>query len=410
MTDGTRRRVLRVIARLNVGGPARHSVILNTGLAHRGFETLLLHGTVRDGEASFDHLAEQQRLRTVRITALGRRIRFLDDVRAFVGIWRTLRQFQPDIVHTHTAKAGALGRLAAALRNVFLPVDRKIVVVHTFHGHVLQGYFGPIGTRAARMAERLLSSVTDCTIAISELQRRDLVERFRVAPASRTVVVPLGLDLSPLLAQTSRDRARARQVDVNYTEFVVGFVGRLVPIKNVDLLIEAIAMVRSELPGIRFVITGDGPERDRLERRARDAGVFDISTFQGWQEDLAAVYARLDLLALTSSNEGTPVALIEAMAAGVPVVATAVGGVADVVQDHVTGLLTEESARSVADSILETARAPEAASDRTQRAREFVAANFSDRTLVDRISMLYENLVQRKRSSAAVRAELRKPA
>jgi glycosyltransferase involved in cell wall biosynthesis len=400
MTARAPRRVLRVIARLNVGGPARHAVILDAGLRHRNFETLLLHGTVREGEASFDHLAEQRGLRTVRLSSLGRRIRVLDDVRAFAGIWRTLREFQPDIVHTHTAKAGALGRFAAALHNVFIPRERKAVVVHTFHGHVLQGYFGPIGTRFVRVAERFLAAMTDCTIAISELQRRDLVDTFGVAQPARTVVVSLGLELEPLLTITSEDRARVRAAAGYDKEFVVGFVGRLVPIKHTTMLIDAVKIVRHELPQIRLVITGDGPERHRLEARARDSGVADITAFNGWQEDLGAVYAPLDLLVLTSRNEGTPVALIEAMAAGVPVAATAVGGVPDVIQDRVTGLLTDESPRSVADSILETARAPQAAADRAVRAREFARANFSESSLLDRMSDLYERLLRQKRRSS----------
>jgi glycosyltransferase involved in cell wall biosynthesis len=411
MTAGAPRRVLRVIARLNVGGPARHAVILDAGLRDRNFETLLLHGTVRDGEASFDHLAERQGLRTVRISSLGRRIRLLDDVRAFTGIWRALREFQPDVVHTHTAKAGALGRLAAALHNVFLPSERKAVVVHTFHGHVLQGYFGPIGTCVVRLAERLLGSMTDCTIAISELQRRDLVDTFGVAQPVRTVVVPLGLELAALLAMTSEDRARARAAAGYDKEFVVGFVGRLVPIKHTTMLIDAVKTVRHELPRVRLIITGDGPERNRLEARARDAGVADITTFNGWREDLAAVYAPLDLLMLTSRNEGTPVALIEAMAAGVPVAATAVGGVPDVIQDGVTGLLADESVRSVANCILETARAPHAAAERAVRAREFASATFSESSLLDRMSNLYERLLRQKRpSSGGGRNQLHKSA
>jgi glycosyltransferase involved in cell wall biosynthesis len=386
-----RPRVLRIISRLNVGGPARHAVILNAGLQERGFDTLLVHGTVGEGEASFDHLPQQLGIPSHRIPTLGRRLHPLDDIRAFIALWKVMRDFQPDIVHTHTAKAGALGRIAAAVHNGLASRAHRILIVHTFHGHVLEGYFGGVGSWLVRVGERGLSSITDCTIVISELQRKDLVERFHVASPSRTVVVPLGLQLGDLLALTADDRTRAR-ADAGYgDDFLVGFVGRLVPIKQVTLLIEAISIVRHELPAVRLVITGDGTERESLEAHARAAGVDDITAFTGWREDLRAAYAPLDVVALTSKNEGTPVALIEAMAAGVPVVATAVGGVPDVVAGD-TGLLTDQSVHAIAQALLMVARDRPVACDRAVRARELVRVTYPDNALVERIAGLYARL------------------
>ena len=410
--DRVRRpRVLRIISRLNVGGPARHAVLLNTGLQARGFETLLVHGTVGPAEASFDHLVQEERIRSLRIPTLGRRVHLFDDISAFVSIWRAIRDFEPDIVHTHTAKAGALGRAAAAVHNALGSAAHRILIVHTFHGHVLEGYFSGIANRLVRWAERALSWITDCTIAISERQRKDLVDRFRVAPASRTVVIPLGLRLGNLLVLTQDDRDRARAAAGYRDEFVVGFVGRLVPVKQVDVLIEAIALMKRELPTVRLVITGDGPERASLEARARAVHVDDITTFRGWREDLVATYAPLDVVALTSRNEGTPVALIEAMAAGVPIAATAVGGVPDVVTDGQTGLLTRESAPEIAKALLTIARDRGTAAARAIKAREIVRTTYSDTALVDRVAALYEDLLQGTHSGAdGVRARLRKPA
>ena len=386
-----RPRVLRIISRLNVGGPARHAVILNGGLQERGFDTLLVHGTVGPGEASFDHLPEQLGIPSHRIPTLGRRLHPLDDIRAFIAVWKVMRDFQPDIVHTHTAKAGVLGRIAAALHNGLGSPSRHIVIVHTFHGHVLEGYFGALGSRLARVAERALSSITDCTVAISELQRKDLVERFHVASPGRTVVVPLGLQLDDLLALTSEDRTRARANEGYADDLVVGFIGRLVPIKQVSLLIDAMSIVRRELPAVRLVITGDGTERESLEARARAAGLEDITAFMGWRENLRSAYAPLDVVALTSKNEGTPVALIEAMAAGVPVVATAVGGVPDVVAGD-TGLLTDQSPHAIAQALLAVARHRAAARARAVRAREVVRTKYAPTALVDRIAGLYARL------------------
>jgi len=385
-------RVLRIISRLNVGGPARQAVILNARLQKRGFDTLLVHGTLGPGEASFDHLVARYRIPAQRIPALGRRFHPLDDIRAFLELWKVMRDFNPDIVHTHTAKAGALGRLAAALHNALGPSDARIIIVHTFHGHVLEGYFNPIGTRLARVAERLLSWMTDCTIAISDLQRNDLVDRFRVSDRSRTVVVPLGLELGDLLALTPQARER-EHADAGYQDaFVVGYVGRLVPIKNLPLLVDAIRIVKQDVAGVRLVITGDGGERVRLEKHAHAAGIADVVSITGWREDLVGIYAPLDVVALTSKNEGTPVALIEAMAAGVPVVATAVGGVPDVIADGETGLLTSQTAPAVAAALLAIERDRAGAAGRAERAREHVRAAHSDLALVDRIVALYGQL------------------
>jgi glycosyltransferase involved in cell wall biosynthesis len=405
-----RPRVLRIISRLNVGGPARHAILLNRGLQERGFETLLVHGAVGDGEGSFDHLVREERIRSLRVPTLGRRLHPLDDIRAFASVWGAMRDFQPDIVHTHTAKAGALGRAAAALHNRMRTPSRRVAVVHTFHGHVLEGYFGASGNRLVRAAERMLSRVTDCTIAISELQRRDLVDRFHVATASRTVVIHLGLRLGDLLSLRPEDRNRTRIAAGYNDEFVVGFVGRLVPIKQVHVLVDAIALVQREL-AVRLIITGDGPERASLDARARAAGVGSITTFAGWRDDLVATYAPLDAFALTSKNEGTPVALIEAMAAGVPVLATAVGGVPDVVTDGETGVLTGQSAADVARALLNIARDRAAAAERAAKAREVVGTRYTDTALVEAVAALYDDLLQRNRSgSRAIGARLHEPA
>ena len=406
-----RPRILRIISRLNVGGPARHAVLLNAGLQQRGFETLLVHGTVGAGEGSFDHLVQQQGIAALRVPTLGRRLRPVDDMRAWLAIRKVIRDFQPDLVHTHTAKAGALGRAAAALPGALGPTGKHIAIVHTFHGHVFEGYFNGIGSWLARLAERGMSRVTDCTIAISERQRHDLVERFHVAAAARTVVVPLGLQLDALLSLTQEDRARARAAAGLGDAFVVGFVGRLVPIKHLELLIDAIAIVRKALADVRLVITGDGPERPSLEGYAREAGLEDVTLFAGWREDLAATYAILDAVALTSKNEGTPVALIEAMAAGVPVVATAVGGVPDVIADGETGLLTSQSAPAIADALVKIARDRGGALGRAAGARENVQTSYSDRALLERMAGLYEELLRGNRSAPlGVRARLHEPA
>jgi glycosyltransferase involved in cell wall biosynthesis len=403
--------ILRIIARLNMGGPARHTVLLDAGLRQRGFHTLLVHGSLGEGEGSFEYLARAEGLPTRRIPALGRRIHVWDDIRAFAAVTRTIWHEQPDIVHTHTAKAGVLGRVAAALYNATRPSRARCAVVHTFHGHVLEGYFGRFGNTLVRIAERGLGRLTDCTIAISDLQRRDLVERYRVAAPDRTTVVPLGLDLHSFAELTEQARpALRRQLGLAEEDFSVGFVGRFVPIKNLGELLRAVAIARKVVPRIRLALAGDGPDRATLEATATRLGIRDRVDFLGWRTDLVSFYGSLDVLALASANEGTPVAIIEAMAAGVPVVATAVGGVPDVIEDGVTGLLTEPAADAIAAGLVSVAQDRIGAARRASRARQLVAKRYDPGQLVDRIAELYRHVLERKRGPSSRQTAVHFPA
>lgn len=380
-------KVLRVIARLNVGGPARHVVLLDSGLRERGYETLLVHGSVGSGEASLEHLAAERGLPVSKLPELGPRIAALDDLRALIKLVRLTLREQPDIIHTHTAKAGTLGRVAAFLYNTTRPRARRALVVHTFHGNVLSGYFGSTTSALVRGAERTLAAITDCIVTLSPLQREEIVTRFRVAPADRVAVVPLGLDLDRLLALPPLDkRSRAQAHD----GVVIGFVGRFVPIKNLPLLVSAFAGCARDVPGVTLVLAGDGPSRPDVERAVREAGIADRVRFAGWTEDLTTIYATMDVCALSSTNEGTPVALIEAMAAGRAVVATAVGGVPDLVDPEVNGLLVPSNDReALTQALVRLARSPE---DRVRfgaAAREAVARRFSPDRLANDIDELY---------------------
>jgi glycosyltransferase involved in cell wall biosynthesis len=359
-------RVVRIIARLNIGGPARHVALLERHLPKLGYQSWLVYGTPAAGERELAFEAGPGHT-AVRLTSLSRSIRVVADVAALWQIWQVLRRVRPDVVHTHTAKAGALGRVAAAGYNLTRRRARRAVVIHTFHGHVFEGYFRPSVARIVRRVERALARVTDRIIAISPGQRSDLVERFHVAPANRVVVVPLGLDLEPL-AGLARDRSRTRSTG-DADAVVCAFIGRLAPIKHVDLLIRACARAFASESHGRLLVVGDGECRAELEALAAQLGVMDKITFAGWQTDLQALYAGVDLVALSSLNEGTPVALIEAMAAGCAVVATTVGGVPDVVDDRRTGRLVAPGDESALARVL-----AELIADAEQRARLGAAA------------------------------------
>jgi glycosyltransferase involved in cell wall biosynthesis len=341
--DDRRLRVVRIIARLNIGGPARHVALLQRHLPARGYESTLVTGVPADGEAELPPAeAAGAPIDRVVVPELGRALRAGDDLVAFARIYALLRRLKPDIVHTHTAKAGALGRVAALLYNVTRRPSRRAVVVHTFHGHVMQGYFGPVANRAVRTAERMLARVSDRIIAISPAQRRDLVEVFRIAPAHKVVTVPLGLDLDAL--EGTPDRGGRLRYEAGFPDdaVVCGYVGRLVRIKHVDLLIRAFAEVHGRQPRARLLVVGDGECRVDLERLVGDLNLAGRVRFVGWQTNLIDVYGAMDVVALTSRNEGTPVALIEAAAAGKAIVATRVGGVPDVVETERTGLLVPD--------------------------------------------------------------------
>ena len=312
-------KILRVIARLNIGGPAIHVVLLSAGMDRARFESVLVSGSENPGEGSMLDYALSHGVQPAIIPeivgefSLGPR-----EMRALVRLYRLMRQERPHVVHTHTAKAGFVGRLAARLARV-------PVVVHTFHGHVLHGYYGPRKTQLLRRMERGLACLTDRIITVSEQVKRDLVT-YGVAAADHIQVISLGLELHPFLDSGRYRGVFRREWQLNGAERLVGIVGRLFPIKNHHLFLEAAALVAGEDPAARFVIVGDGTLRPALERQAQEMGIADRVIFTGWRRDLPDIYADLDVLAVTSNNEGTPVSAIEAMAAGCPVVATHVGG------------------------------------------------------------------------------------
>jgi len=384
-------RVVRIIARLNIGGPARHVALLQRHLAARGYDSTLVTGVPSAGEGELppDEAAGAPIDRIV-VPELGRALRAADDLVAFVRIYRLLRRLEPDIVHTHTAKAGALGRVAASWYNLTRRPRRRAVVVHTFHGNVLRGYFGPVASRAVRAAEQALARVSDRIVAISSTQRRDLVEVFRIAPARKVVVVPLGLDLDALAHAPDRGGSLRGDAGFPSEAIVCGYVGRLVPIKHVDLLVRAFAEVRRRQPRARMLIVGNGECRADLERLVGDLDLTGDVHFAGWRTDLIQVYGAMDIVALSSRNEGTPVALIEAGAAGKAIVATRVGGVPDVVETERTGLLVpDDDVAALASALERLIVDPDLRTRLGAAARANSISRFGYARLIDDLDALY---------------------
>jgi glycosyltransferase involved in cell wall biosynthesis len=325
-----RRTILRVVTRLNIGGPARQVVLLSHALNRDGWETVLVSGQPAPAEGDLGHLVDSS-VRWIQLPGLKRAIRPLQDLVVCWQLLRVLRRERPDIVHTHMAKAGALGRLAGLGYNLLQRLrgdGHRARLIHTFHGHVLSGYFGRFSTRMFLWLERWLGRRTDALIAVSRSVREDLI-RLGIGDPSRMRVVPLGLDLSALLDSEGTPQTLRGEWGVPPEALLVGMVGRLVPIKQPEVFLRAAQQLVREDPSLWFVLAGDGERRVHLEALARSLGVEGRVVFAGWRQDLPAVYAGLDCVCLTSRNEGTPVSLIEAMASARPVVATAVGGVPD---------------------------------------------------------------------------------
>lgn len=390
MPDQRPIRIMRIIARLNVGGPAIHVTLLADRLRPPEFETTLICGHIDAHEGDMAYLAEARGIKPVYVPELGRKLSLLRDVVTLVKLWRLMRRMRPDIVHTHTAKAGFVGRIAAWLARV--PVR-----VHTFHGHVFHGYFGRRKTQLFLWLERLTARLSDRLITISPGLIDELSATYHVAPTEKFVNVPLGLELQPF-ADTPRHQGTFRdQFAIPRDAPLIGSVGRIVPIKNHALFLDMACHVKQQRPDAHFVIVGDGELRGAVEAQTETLGLRDTVTFTGFMQDLKPVYSDMDVLVISSDNEGTPVSIIEALAAGVPVVSTAVGGVPDLLQQGAHGRLTPSGdPDALADAVL----AALSESGEGQHAiQEAVVAQYDIGRLASDLAALYRTLLDEKRST-----------
>jgi len=324
--------LLRIIARLNVGGPARHVIRIHAPLAERGWRTTLVTGRADAEEGDLIDEARSAGVETIVLPGLARAIRPHRDLPVLQRLRRLIAARRPALVHTHTAKAGALGRLA-----VLSGPRPRPALVHTFHGHVLSGYFGRAGSALFGATERALARRTDRLIAVAPAVRDELLERHGVGVRGQYAIVPPGFDRE----RTAPDRAAGarlrEELGVPPGAVLVGCLGRLAAIKQVGRLVEAFARVRESVPHAHLLVMGDGPLGAELrERVARLPG----GNWRPPAADLSAAYGALDLLALPSAAEGCPQVVVEALAAGVPVLASNVGGVPGLVRDGVNGLLS----------------------------------------------------------------------
>jgi glycosyltransferase involved in cell wall biosynthesis len=370
-----------------------HVSHLSRELDQRGYETTLVAGRVGQGEGSMEYFAEELGVQPLYVSELQREISAAPDAFAVHRLVQLIRQFRPDILHTHTAKAGAVGRAAAMLAGSARPP----VVVHTFHGHVLRGYFTPNRARVFQQIERILAHYSDALIAVSPQVRDDLVG-LGVAPAGKIAVIRLGLDLERRVATDPAARAVVRgKLAVPEESFLIGWLGRMTEIKRANDLLTAFARLRKRGVDAHLALVGDGPLRGALEEFAAELGVSDRTRFVGFRESVGEFYSAFDAVALTSANEGTPVTVIEALASGLPVVATDVGGVADVVRDGRSGfLVAARDVGAIAERLEELAQDPELRTRMGQEGCRYVVPRYSVPRLVEDVDRLYRSLLAAK--------------
>jgi glycosyltransferase involved in cell wall biosynthesis len=393
-------KIVRIIARLNIGGPALHAILLTVGINKNRFDSLLVCGSVSKDEGDMSYYASERNVKPIFIPELKREINFRYDFTAFKKIFNIIKTEEPQIIHTHTAKAGTLGRLAAILYN-FLNLfnHKRVKLVHTFHGHIFEGYFSKSKTKLFILIEKFLSCFTAKIITVSDSLKNELIA-LGVSKGDKIKVIPLGFDLCSFLTIP----------ETNDTILNIGIVGRLVPIKNHRLFLEAAAKVISDNPRmkLRFDVIGDGELRQDLEAYSRKLNISSQVNFLGWQKDLDKIYLGLDVVALTSNNEGTPVSLIEAMASGRIVVATDVGGVRDLLGSEIEapirpnekfkvlerGIIADsgdsESFAKALNFILEHG---DTIKKIKVEARNFVKKRFREERLISDIETLYDSLM-----------------
>lgn len=398
-------RVIRIIDRLNIGGPAKHVVWLTARLNDGDFQTTLVTGTVSSDEGDMHYFADAADVRPLVIPELSRKISLLDVFVVFKLV-RLFFRLRPDIVHTHKAKAGATGRIAVliyrcATLSCLWGRPRRCRVVHTFHGHIFHGYYSAAKSRMFLAIEQMLSKLaTDRLITLSTLQYEELVSRYRVGLPSSFRVIPLGLDLEEIAIETAgfrKDYGIASEVPL------IGFVGRFCEVKNLSMLLDVARCFRDQGVTAKFILIGDGHLRPSLMSRAEELGLAETVLFTGFRKGALSLYAELDVVVLTSVNEGTPLSLIEAMASGRPVASTEVGGVPDLmgrrcvvtkqftIWDHgitvrsgdTSGLV--EGLRYLLDNVSERQKMGE-------RGKAFVHEKFVVGRLIEDVSALYREL------------------
>jgi glycosyltransferase involved in cell wall biosynthesis len=392
--------ILRILNRLNIGGPTLNVAYLSKHIGEN-YSTSVLAGMKEPYEGSSAYILDNLEVPYEYVKDMQRSIDLKKDYKAFNYIKNVIKKYKPDIVHTHAAKAGVLGRLAA-----YYNPNRPKVIVHTYHGNVFDGYFSPIKTKIFLAIERHLASISNAIVAISEQQKYDLVHKYKIAPANKIHVIRLGFDLDIFSIDSDQKRTEFRDFyDIPEDVVVITITGRLTAIKNHSLFIDALKIVRDTNPTLKFkvFIVGDGELLQEIINKVDLAGFTyckpgqaDINSdviFTSWRKDIDLINAGSDIIALTSLNEGTPVSIIEALASQKAVVCTNVGGVKDVISDGFSGILSEQIAYEFAEKLIKLIVNKELRNNLGINGKQFVMENYSYFRLVKETESLYTSLL-----------------
>ncbi len=386
-------KVLRIINRFNIGGPTYNATFLSKFLPDE-FETMLVGGLPEADEKDSLHILEAYGVQPILIEEMQRTPNWKSDRAAYRKIKQIIEEFQPDIVHTHAAKAGAIGRKAA--KDCGVPI-----IVHTYHGHVFHSYFGKIKTTLYKFIERRLAKMSSGIIAISPIQKQELAQQHRICSADKIKVIPLGFDLTTFQAYLPEKRQATRNTySIQEHEIAIAIVGRLAPIKNHRLFLDVVENVSAKTEqALRFFIVGDGSEKNWIAdecARLQQKGIRIEMT--SWIKDIATFNAGMDIICLTSNNEGTPVSLIEAQACNLPVITTDVGGVRDIVKDQETGyIVPKNDAHLFTEKLLLLTEDKKNREKMSQNGWNFVREAFHYERLVKDMANYYHELLQKNK-------------
>ncbi len=383
-------KILRIQSRICIGGPAIHTEILSRHLPEKKFTSLLVGGALDPQEHSKYEELKEKGVNIRIIESMKRDFNVFYDIKTIIKLYRLIKREKPDVVETHTAKAGFTGRIAAYLA-------KAPIILHVFHGHVFHNYFGKFKTHLIILIEKILAKISTRIIVISEQQQRDIVDIFKIVNRNKSKAIPYGFDLERFTNIVNGNGTLKTEMGISKKEFLIAIIGRIVPIKNHEMSFRVMKLLRQDGMDIHLCVIGDGELRQKHEKFVREKQVEKYVHFLGWRQDLENIYSSLDLLMLTSLNEGTPFTIIEAMAAGVPVVSTNVGGVSDVIENGETGFICNiDDDNEMAEKIKKILLNDRLKTRYTTKAKLFVKEKYSAKRMVNDMIKFYDELILSK--------------
>jgi glycosyltransferase involved in cell wall biosynthesis len=383
-------KIINLLSRMNIGGPSVHAALLTKYLNNERFHSLLISGTLSEGEGDMSYLINQHQIEHRSIKTLQREISALDDLKAVRELYHIFREEKPQIVHTNLAKAGMVGRLAAWLAGV-------PVILHTYHGHVFAGYFGPVKTKIYIFIERFMARLSSRIVVVSNMIKKEICSVYKITTEKKTSVIPLGFELEKMESLNKYRGNFRKKFSIPINAPIIGIVGRITGIKNHQLFLEIANLFLKNNDKIHFLVIGDGELREEIELNVKDLGITRNVHFAGWITETAMMYADLDIMLQTSKNEGTPVTVIEAMYYKIPVVTSNVGGLSDLIEDGVTGFLV--NSLNAEDYIPHIRKLLGSDGERQKignTAHHFILEQFNVNRLIADMTKLYTELLKNK--------------